>query len=232
MDIQNQILEFAEKYSLKEKALSAIDEVMDASIESDNEIGIDFLEGNDKAELIYEFGTFEFRIDGNGNCKIVTKIMIYSKKLYGQNFDIPVGYYEEWTDLEGEHLDEFLIFDWTPIYLNIDYHIERISKTVPNRYFKRNIPEYEFATYINHLTSLFKGKQFDGAIIFVKRCLDYLEKDGNNEIEKEYLSECLELFQGVYHFVKNNNLIESEKLDRYRINERIKNEKLTMAKKS
>ncbi|CAL2079144.1 conserved protein of unknown function [Tenacibaculum sp. 190524A02b] len=232
MNIQNQILEFAEKHSLKEKAFASIDIVMDASIEFDNEIGIDFLDGNDRDDLIYEFGRFEFQIDRNGNCKVVTIIKIYSKKLYGPNCDVPVGYYEEWTDLKGDHLDEFLIFDWTPINLNIDYHIERISKTVPQRYFKRNIPEYEFTTYINHLTSLFQGKQFDGAIVFLKRCLDYLEKDGNKEIEKEYLSECLELFQRVFHFVKNNNLIEPEKLDKYRINGRIKNEKLIMAKKS
>lgn len=232
MDIQNQILEFADKHSLKEKALASINQVMDASIESDKEIGIDFLDGNNRADLIYEFGRFEFRVDGNDTCKIVTKIYIYSKKLYGPNFDVPVGYYEEWTDLEGQHLDEFLIFDWTPINLNIDYHIDRINKTAPQRYFRRNIPEYEFATYVNHAISLIKGKLFDGAIIFVKRSLDYLNEDGNNKIEEEYLSECLELFQRVYHFVKNNNLVGIEKLDEYRINERIKNEKLTMAKKS
>ncbi len=139
MEIQNQILEFAEKHSLKEKALASIDEVMDASIESDNEFGIDFLEGNNRADLIYEFGRFEFQVDANNDCKIVTKIKIYSKKLYGPNFDVPVWYYEEWTDLEGEHLDEFLFFDWTPINLNIDCHIERINKTVPQRYFKKNI---------------------------------------------------------------------------------------------
>ncbi|WP_435262653.1 hypothetical protein [Tenacibaculum sp. nBUS_03] len=232
MDIQNQILEFAKKYSLKEKALASIDEVMDSCIESDNEIGIDFLEGNNREDLIYEFGRFEFQVDQNDNCKIVTKIKIYSKKLYGPNYDVPVGYYEEWTDLEGEHLDEFLIFDWTPVNLNIDYHIERINKTVPQRYFRRNIPEYEFATYVNHAISLFQGKQFDGTIVFLKRCLDYLEKDINKEIEEEYLSECLELFQRVYHYVKNDNLVYSEKLDDFRISERIKNEKLTMAKKS
>ena len=131
-----------------------------------------------------------------------------------------------------QNLDEFLIFDWTPVNLNIDYHIERINKTVPQRYFRRNIPEYEFATYVNHAISLFQGKQFDGTIVFLKRCLDYLEKDINKEIEEEYLSECLELFQSVYHYVKNDNLVDSEKLDDFRIRERIKNEKLTMAKKS
>lgn len=113
MNIQDQIIEFAERYSLKEKAMTSIDVVMDASIEADKEFEIDFLEGNDRSELIYEFGRYEFQIDRNDNCKVVTKINIYSKKLYGPNYDIPVGYYEEWTDLTGEHLDEFLIFDWT-----------------------------------------------------------------------------------------------------------------------
>ena len=232
MSIQDQILEFAKKYSLKEKALASIDEVMDASIESDNELGIDFLNGNDKADLIYEFGTYKFTIDQNKNCRIITRINIYSKKLYGPNFDVSVGYYEEWTDMEGVHLDEFLVFDWSPLNLNIDYHIERISKTVPQRYFRRNIPEYEFATYVNHIISLFQGRQFGGVIIFIKRCLDYLEKNENKEIEKTYLSECLELFQGICNFFRNNKLVEPEKLIRHNIHERIKNSKLAMAKKS
>ena len=232
MDIHNQILGFTEKHSLKEKALASIDAVLDASIESDNEIGIDFLNGNSRSDLIYEFGRFELRVDGNDNCKIVTRIKIYSKELYGANLDMSVGYYEEWTDLEGMHLDEFLVFDWSPINLNIDCYIARINKTVPQRYFRRNIPEYEYATYVNHAISLFQGKQFEGAILFIKRCIDYLEKNGNKKIVEEYLSECLELFQGIYHFVKNRDLIEIKTLDKHRINERIKNEKLAIAKKS
>ncbi|CAM1348766.1 hypothetical protein [Tenacibaculum halocynthiae] len=232
MDIKNQFILIVEKYSLKKKALESVKGEIDACIEFDKELGVDFLDGHDKADLIYEFGRYEFQIDKDNTPLIATKINIYSKKLYGPDCDVPIGHYTELTDLNGEHRDEFLFLDWSPINFNIDYHIERINKHVPLRYFKRNIPEYEFATYITHIISLSQGKQFDFATVFVKRCLDYLEKDGNKEIEKEYLNECLELFQGVYHFIKNNNLIEPEKLDKHRINERIKNEKLIMAKKS
>ncbi|AFM04695.1 hypothetical protein Fleli_2322 [Bernardetia litoralis DSM 6794] len=115
MNIKDQIIELANKYSLKKKALDSIDKVMDACIEADKEVGIDFLDGQDRSELIYEFGRYEFQINKYGSCRIVTKINIYSKKLYGVNYDIPVGYYEEWTDLTGKHLDEFLIFDWSPL---------------------------------------------------------------------------------------------------------------------
>ncbi|WP_338814859.1 hypothetical protein V9L05_06580 [Bernardetia sp. Wsw4-3y2] len=114
-DIKKQIINFANEYSLKEKALAHIDKVMDACIEADKEVGVDFLDGQDRSEFIYEFGRYEFQINKHENCRIVTKINIYSKKLYGVNYDIPVGYYEEWTDLTGKHLDEFLIFDWSPI---------------------------------------------------------------------------------------------------------------------
>lgn len=105
MDIQNQILEFAEKHSLKEKALASIDEVMDASIESDNEIGIDFLDGNDRADLIFEFGRFEFQIDRNDNCKIVTKINIYSK-----NFTVQISMFLLGTMKNGQIYRESI---WT-----------------------------------------------------------------------------------------------------------------------
>ncbi|MDC1161880.1 hypothetical protein OAT18_00405 [Tenacibaculum sp.] len=225
MFLKNKLIEFAKKYSLKEKALTSVNGIIDLSIESDKKIGIDFLEGNNKIDLIYEFGKFEFQVDKDDYCRVVTQINIYSKKLYGPNFNVPVGFYEEFTDLEGNHLDEFLTFDWSSINLNIDYFIERITKTIPQRYFKRNIPEYQFVTYVNHIIFLVQGRRFDVAIIFVKRCLDYLDENQNKEMEKEYLSECLELFQRIYHFINNDNLIESEKLNRYKINERIKKRK-------
>ncbi|NME72019.1 hypothetical protein [Flammeovirga aprica] len=230
MDIKNQILEFAKKYSLKENALASIDKAIDVSIESNNEDGIDILAGNNKDELIYEFGRFGFHVDGNGNSKIITRIKIYSKKLYGSNIDVPVGYYEEWTGLDGEHLDEFLSFNWSSRGLYVDYYIERINKIVPQKYFRRNVPEYEFVSYINHLISLFQGRQFDVAILFIKRSLVYLEKARNKKIEEEYLRVCLELFEGVYHFVKNENLVETEKLDKYKIYERIKSQQQIIAK--
>jgi len=228
MSIQDQIIAFATKHSLKEKAFSSIEHELNECIESDKQIGIDFLEGNARSELIYEFGRFEFHVDEKDNCRIVTKINIYSKKMYGPNCDVPVGYYEEWTDLDGEHTDEFLVFDWTIVNFNIDYHIERINKTVPQAFFSKNNPEYEFATYVNHMISLIQGRQFDVGIEFLIRCLDYLELNKFKDEKEEYLHECLELFQGFFYFVKNNNLMESEILSKHRIGERIKNEKLTI----
>lgn len=229
MSIQNQIIEFAVKHSLKEKALNSIDTVLDASIEADKEIGIDLLQGQAKSELIYEFGRFELQIDKDENCRIATTINIYSNKLYGPNFDVPVGYYIELSDLNGAHLDEYFVFDWSPISFNIDYHLEKISQVIPHRYFKRNVPEYEFATYINHIISLVKSRDFYDAIIFVKRSLDYLEEPDKTMLNNEYLSECLDLFHGLFLFVKNNELVELEKLDKYRIGERIKKNKANMS---
>lgn len=234
MDIQQQIIAFAEKYALKEKVLTAVDEVMDAHIKYNNESGIDFLEGHSRTELIYEFGRFEFHVDGNGNCKVVTKIKIYYQKLYGLKVDIPVGYYEEWTDLDGEYLDDFLTFDWSPInlHLSIEHCIEQTCKIAPQRYFDRNAPEYEFGTYLNHVIVLFKGRQYDKTITFIKWFLDYTEKPDNKEVDKEYLMECLELFQRIYHCINNNELIEPAKLAKYGIKERIKKKKRAIAKKS
>lgn len=222
MSIQDQIIAFAAKHSLKEKAFSSIEQELNKHIESDKQIGVDFLEGNKRSELIYEFGRFEFHVDDKDNCSIVTKINIYSKKMFGKNLDIPIGYYEEWTDLDGEHTDEFLVFDWTLVNFNIDYHIERINKTVTQVLFTQNMPEYEFATYVNHLIFLIQGRQFDVGIEFLIKCLDYLEINKFKDEEKEYLHECLELFQAIFYFVKNNNLTESEILNKHRIGERIK----------
>lgn len=222
MRIKDQVISFAKTYSLKEKAMASVDGVLDTCIKSDKDIGIDFLCGNDKSELIYEFERFEFNIDKNNNCLISTRINIYSKRYYGSNIDVPVGYYLELTDMEGQHVDEFLIFDWSHINFDIEYHIERINGTIPKIYFRRNKSEYEFATYVNHIFSLVQSKQFEIAIVFVRRCLDYLDNTKNKEIDVIYLNACQELFNRLYHYIINNDLVDSEKLSRYRLKERIK----------
>ncbi len=113
MSIPEEILPFAARHQLKETALDTIDEALDASIEEDKAVGIDFLEGHDKDELVYEFNRYEFRVDKNNYSKVVTRVNIYSNKLDRSHYDIPVGYYETWTDLDGQPLDDFLIFDWS-----------------------------------------------------------------------------------------------------------------------
>lgn len=221
--MKQHFIEFLEKHSFKEDALASVDKVIDAYIESDKKKGIDFLSGHEKSELIYEFGRYEFHIDKDENCIIAIRINIYSKKLFGPNLDIPVGSYIELKDTTtGEHLDEFISFDWSPIGFNIEYYIERINNLVPLRYFKRNVPEYEFATYVNHTISLFQGRQYDMTIVFVKRCLDYIENREKMEVEKEYLDECIELFKEIFYIIKKNELVDKEKLTDYSIEERLK----------
>ena len=118
MYLKDEMAKLAEKYSLRAKAISSIEKVLDASIESDKEFGIDFLGGNKKSDLIYEFGRYELRIDKDNFCQIATKINIYTKKLYGPNFDVPVGYYTEITEevliiwrkmIEGQLINNILM---------------------------------------------------------------------------------------------------------------------------
>lgn len=221
MSIENQILGLTKRFGLKDKALSSIDDVIDASIESDLEQGIDFLEGHDRADLIFEFGRFELHVDLSGNPLIATRINIYSKKLYGPNFDVPVGYYIEQSSLTGEHIDEFLKFDWTPIDFNISYYIERINKLIPKGYFKRNVPEYEFATYINHSFALFQVHDYEGVAVFIKRSLDYIEKYGQERLDGEYLAVCFDYLRDSFGYIVKEQLVDSEKIDRYGIKERL-----------
>ncbi len=212
MKIQNQVVEFAKKYSLREKALASIDDVMDSCIEADRQNGIDFLKGNNREDLIYELSNIDFKVHTNDYSRIVTRINIYSRKSYKSSHNVPVGYYEEWTDLNGNHLDEFLIFDWSPMNCCIENHIEKIHNIIPRRYFKINSPEYEFITYINHIISLIQGQQFDIAMYFVKKCCDYLEDPQNVEIQEDFLEECVDLFKTIHHFVEVNELVEIDLL--------------------
>lgn len=222
IEIKNKILHIANKYNLKERAINSIDNIIDIAIKEDLEVGVDFLEGNNRNELIYKFGRFDFQINEKGDSKIGTRINIYSKRLYGPNFDCPVGYYIEYSNIEGELLDEFINFDWSPISFSIDYYIERIKKRTPLRFYRRNIPEYEFVTYVSHIFFLFQGRQFDIVILFINRCLNYINKPNNLKNDKEYLSECLEFFRDIFYFIKKNKLVDDKKLEAYNIEEIIK----------
>ena len=108
MNLQNQLIEFAELHGLKEKALSAVENELDACIASDKEIGLDFMEGHERDELIYKFGSYNLETNHLDHCHVITRINIYTKNLYGPNFDVPIGYYREVTDMEGNHMDEYL----------------------------------------------------------------------------------------------------------------------------
>lgn len=220
MNLQNQLIEFAELHGLKEKALSAVENELEACIASDKEIGLDFMEGHERDELIYKFGSYNLETNHLDHCYVITKINIYTKNLYGPNFDVPVGYYREVTDAEGNHIDEYLNFDWSPVDLNVEDHFERINQTVPKQYFRRNTKQYEFVSYINHLLSLAKGKQYEGAIVFIRRSLNFLEKETN--IETVYLNECLALFDTVFNYVKRNQEIVAEELRTVKIEKQLK----------
>ncbi len=221
MNIKNQIIELAERHKLRERALKGIDIVLNASIESDIKDGIDFLEGIDRNDLIYEFDRYEFHVESNENFRIVTRINIYTRKLYGPNFNIPIGHYDEYSSVEGEYIDDFLTLDLSPIKFNISHYIEKINKLIPKKYFKRNIPEYEFATYINNTISLFQGFDYEGTSIFIKRSLDYIDKKGINRLQKDYLKVCIEYLKDIFLFIESEKLVDIDKLNDYRIRERI-----------
>lgn len=222
MKIKDELLQVAEKFNLKSRALNVVDEIIDLSIASDLEKGIDFLKGNLKSDLIYEFGAYEFHLDENDYFRIIIKINIYSKKLYGANFDCPVGYYYEHSSFKGEHIDKYLEFDWSIINFDIDYYLEKILNVTPNHFFKRNTPQYEFMSYINHIFVLCKSKQFDIVSIFIKRSLDYIEKQEGAFFKEEYFCICNEFLTNLFYHIQINELVDKEKLKRYRIKERLK----------
>lgn len=219
MNIEKELLEFVRKYDLKSKAFKNVEQVLDNCISSD----INYLKGHDRGELIFECGNVEFQNDKYGRSRIVTKINIYSRRLYGDNFDLPVGCYEEWTSLKGEHLDEFISFDWFPIQFNLIPFIEELSQVVPKKYFRRNDIHYKFVSYVSHALTLFQSRQYDGTMIFVKRGLEYIERQKEYPLDSDYQQACIDLFTGLFHFVKSESLMDKEALDRLRIDVRLKN---------
>ena len=222
MNLQNQLIELAEKFNLKEQALKYATQAIDSCIEEDKGIGIDSLEGNKKSDLIFEFGSIQLVVDKTDQPILKTVVKIYSKKFYDPDCDVPIGHYTELTSLNGEHLDEFLNLDWSPINFNIHFYIERISNVTPANYYWRNKPEYTFASYVNNSIVLIQGRQFDGAVVFIKRSLEYILNPNHKELLKEYREECIKYFTYAYYFIKRNELVNFERLAKYGIETKLK----------
>ncbi|CAM1361688.1 conserved hypothetical protein [Tenacibaculum litopenaei] len=107
---------------------------------------------------------------------------------------------------------------------DIEYWIEQLNENIPIRYFKRNVPQYRFVTYINHSIILFKGNHYDATFMFIKRTYDFLEENKKESISSEYLKSVHGYLKELYEHLTKNNLIKEELISKY--DEKLK---LTMA---
>jgi hypothetical protein len=211
---------------LRKETESGIQKVFDELENQSSEFGTDEFNGNNREEFIIKFDGFGIDLDENGEKEIIrVKLGIYleDKDDIWVNSIEPIGDYLTLYNLEGEFIDEFITINKRKIEYEIDFWIETLNKTVPKRYFRRNTPEYTLVSYINHSIFLFQGRDFDGVFIFIKRCLDYLEISENKErIKPEYLDKVNSYLQSVFYYLKNNQLIDEEKIEKYDIVKRIK----------
>lgn len=211
---------------LRNETENGIQKVFDELEKQSVEFGIDEFNGNNRQEFIIKFDGFGIDLDENGEKEIIrVKLGIYLEDkddIWVDSLE-PIGDYLTLYDLKGQFIDEFITINKREIKFEMDFWIETLNKTVPKRYFKRNIPEYHLVSYINHSIFLFQGRDFDGVFVFIKRCLDYLEISENKErIESEYLDKVNSYIKSVFYYLNNNDLIGKEKIEKYDIVKRIK----------
>ncbi|ARV16182.1 hypothetical protein [Polaribacter sp. SA4-12] len=211
---------------LRKESESGIQKVFEELENMSTEFGTDEFSGNKREELIVRFDRFGVDLNENGEKEMIrVKLGIYlvDKNEIWVNSLQPIGDYLRIYDLKGEFVDEFITINKKKIEFDINFWIETFSKIVPKRYFRRNMPEYHLVTYINHSIFLFQARDFEGAFIFLKRILDYLEISKNNErIESEYLDKLDSYLESMFYYLKNNVLIVLEKSEKYNIEKRLK----------
>ncbi len=117
MDIQKRLNDFSQKLDLVNQAHESCKEVIERLKQEDKEGDLDSFGGFDPAELIYEFDnqTLVFNCYKTDIPFIRTQIGIYiddPDKVWVRGLE-PVGNYKLDTNLEGEHIDDWLYFDKT-----------------------------------------------------------------------------------------------------------------------
>lgn len=210
---------------LREESEYGIQIILDELEKQSSKFGIDKFNGHNRDEFILKFDSYNLVIDGKGEKeRIHVRIGIYledTENIWAENLE-PIGNYTTIFDINGEFIDEFITIDSKYQNFGIDYWIEILKNSIPKSYFKRNIPEFTLVTYINHSIFLFQSRDFLGTFVFLKRCLEYLEiQENKDHIESEYLKNVIEYIQSLFYYLKNNKLIDNDKLTKYNIKERI-----------
>jgi len=117
MDIQKRLNEFSQKLDLVNQALERCKEVIERLKLEDKEGDLDSFGGFDPAELIFEFNNQILMFNSFKTDMPITRtqIGIYiddPDKVWARGLE-PVGNYELDTNLDGEHIDDWLYFDKT-----------------------------------------------------------------------------------------------------------------------
>ncbi|WP_196890280.1 hypothetical protein [Aureivirga sp. CE67] len=76
------------------------------------------------------------------------------------------------------------------VFKSNDYEklFKEIFEITPVRYYKRNVPQYEFVNYISHLYVHLKNENFYSLFITIGRICDFIDSDKNRSmIEQDYL---------------------------------------------
>lgn len=100
---------------------------------------------------------------------------------------------------------------------DIEYWIIELNKNVSIRYFKRNVPQYRFVTYINHSIFLFKGGHYDACFMFIKRSYEFLEENKTDLLSSSYLKTVNDYLKELHSYLVHENLVKKELISRYGI---------------
>lgn len=99
---------------------------------------------------------------------------------------------------------------------NIDERIRKINKVTPKRYFKRNVPQYTFVTYISHILFLFKNEDYIGVLVFVRRFyVDIEDSRCKAMLQPEYIIEVNTFLKDLYIYIEQNDLLSDNEIERY-----------------
>ena len=217
-------IEFLNK--IKEESEKDIQKVFDELERSSLEFGVDEFNGHKRDQFIIKFDRFEFHLNEQGE-KEFTQIRI---RIYLENKeDIwidslePIGVYKAIYDINGECIDDFITIESKQQNFGIENWIEKLNNIIPESYYRRNVKEYEFVCYINNTISLFQGRNFKLVSLFIKRSLDYLDKIQNDKpLNCPYINKAKEYLKYLFYYLKNNDLLDMNIFEKYKIEERVK----------
>jgi hypothetical protein len=202
---------FADKHDLINVAIESCEIAMKNCISNDKH----GLGGFSIDEILFLFNHQEYIFKHSHRVTpiVKTRIGLYKKELntaYVEGHE-PIGYYVLDCDANGDAIDDWLIIDVEKNnQIDIIYPFKEICQSLPQDYLRRNSPNYEFVTYVNHVLSFYQAQQYESCQWFIKRAFEFTEKNQIPKKGTEYFNKSMKLMIDLLNYMDENGLIKSE----------------------
>ncbi|MDH5379727.1 MAG: hypothetical protein OEW75_02680 [Cyclobacteriaceae bacterium] len=210
-EINKYLNDFSDKYDLINEAIKSCKIAMNNCFKDDKE-GLGGF-SIDEIILLFDHQEVVFKHSFRSTPIVKTQIGLYKKEkdeVYLEGHE-PIGYYILDCDSSGETFDDWLIIsEEKNNQMDFIYPLQKMNQSLPMEYLRRNSPNYEYVSYVNHVISFYQAKQYESCQWFIKRAFEFIDKNTIPEKGTEYFKKSRKFMIQLIDYMDECGLLNEE----------------------